>query len=200
MRDHVGGDVAAGARLCSRSPPTGPTPPQAVADQPRGDVVEPPGGNGTTIRTASAASPQPMRAMKEWLARRRRWPQARQTDDPEQSGDHPWRSASMLNAVGLSGLRPPPSPPSHSFIARIGCGLAAEVVRIVVPFRRAARPTSPRGWSATACRRWGQSVVIENKPGAGATSPPTWSRIPTRRYTIFIVGPGLATNQFLIRR
>jgi tripartite-type tricarboxylate transporter receptor subunit TctC len=45
---------------------------------------------------------------------------------------------------------------------------------------------------------WGQSVVIENKPGAGGNiAADMVAHSDPDGYTIFISGPGLATNQFL---
>ena len=77
--------------------------------------------------------------------------------------------------------------------------MAAKSVRIVVPF--------PPGGSTDITARlvgnrlqevWGQSVVIENKPGAGGNiASDMVARSDPDGYTIFIVGPGLATNQFL---
>ena len=72
-------------------------------------------------------------------------------------------------------------------------------VRIVVPF-------SPGGSTDITARLvgnrlqevWGQSVVIENKPGAGGNiASDLVAHSDPDGYTIFIVGPGLATNQFL---
>jgi len=72
-------------------------------------------------------------------------------------------------------------------------------VRIVVPF-------TPGGSTDTTARLvgnrlqevWGQSVVIENKPGAGGNiASEMVAHSDPDGYTIFIVGPGLATNQFL---
>jgi tripartite-type tricarboxylate transporter receptor subunit TctC len=73
------------------------------------------------------------------------------------------------------------------------------MVRIVVPF--------PPGGSTDITARlvgnrlqevWGQTVVIENKPGAGGNiASDMVARSDPDGYTIFIVGPGLATNQFL---
>src|SRR5258708_29205342 len=72
-------------------------------------------------------------------------------------------------------------------------------VRIVVPF--------PPGGSSDMTARligtrlqevWGQSVVIENKPGAGGNiATDMVAHSDPDGYTILIVGPGLATNQFL---
>ena len=45
---------------------------------------------------------------------------------------------------------------------------------------------------------WGQSVVVENKPGAGGNiAADMVAHSDADGYTIFIVGPGMATNQFL---
>jgi tripartite-type tricarboxylate transporter receptor subunit TctC len=72
-------------------------------------------------------------------------------------------------------------------------------VRVVVPF-------PPGGSTDTTARLvanrlqevWGQSVVIENKPGAGGNiASEMVAHADPDGYTIFIVGPGLATNQFL---
>lgn len=72
-------------------------------------------------------------------------------------------------------------------------------VRIVVPF-------TPGGSTDITARLvgnrlqevWGQSVVIENKPGAGGNiASDMVAHSDPDGYTIFIVGPGLATNKFL---
>jgi len=45
---------------------------------------------------------------------------------------------------------------------------------------------------------WGQSVVVENRPGAGGNiAADNVAHSEPDGYTIFIVGPGQATNQFL---
>src|SRR6476619_5779789 len=45
---------------------------------------------------------------------------------------------------------------------------------------------------------WGQSVVVENKPGAGGNiAADMVAHSDADGYTIFIVGPGMATNPFL---
>jgi tripartite-type tricarboxylate transporter receptor subunit TctC len=45
---------------------------------------------------------------------------------------------------------------------------------------------------------WGQSVVVENKPGAGGNiAADMVAHSDPDGYTIFISGPGMATNQFL---
>jgi tripartite-type tricarboxylate transporter receptor subunit TctC len=72
-------------------------------------------------------------------------------------------------------------------------------VRIVVPF-------TPGGSTDITARLvgnrlqevWGQSVVIENKPGAGGNiAAEMVAHSDPDGYTIFIAGPGMATNQFL---
>jgi tripartite-type tricarboxylate transporter receptor subunit TctC len=72
-------------------------------------------------------------------------------------------------------------------------------VRIVVPF-------TPGGSTDITARLvgnrlqelWGQSVVIENKPGAGGNiAADMVAHSDADGTTIFISGPGLATNQFL---
>ena len=106
----------------------------------------------------------------------------------------------MLNRrrfVGLTAaaIAAPPILSSHA----AGAEWPHRLVRIVVPF--------PPGGSTDITARlvgnrlqevWGQSVVIENKPGAGGNiASEMVARSEPDGYTIFIVGPGLATNQFL---
>src|SRR5882762_7715417 len=80
-----------------------------------------------------------------------------------------------------------------------GADWPAKPVRVVVPF-------APGGSTDTTARLvgnrlqevWGQSVVIENKPGAGGNiAADMVAHSDPDGYTIFIVGPGQATNQFL---
>ena len=107
----------------------------------------------------------------------------------------------MLNRrrfVGLAAASiaaPSISPPARG----AGTGWPAKTVRIVVPF-------TPGGSTDTTARLvgnrlqevWGQSVVIENKRGAGGNiAADMVAKSDPDGYTIFIVGPGMATNQFL---
>jgi tripartite-type tricarboxylate transporter receptor subunit TctC len=72
-------------------------------------------------------------------------------------------------------------------------------VKIVVPF-------TPGGSTDITARLvgnrlqevWGQTVVVENKPGAGGNiAADMVAHSDADGYTIFIVGPGMATNPFL---
>ena len=72
-------------------------------------------------------------------------------------------------------------------------------MRVVVPF-------TPGGSTDITARLvgnrlqeiWGQSVVIENKPGAGGNiAADMVAHSDPDGYTIFISGPGMATNKFL---
>src|SRR6266852_746843 len=89
--------------------------------------------------------------------------------------------------------------PSILFSRASAADWPVKSVRVVVPF-------APGGSTDTTARLvgnrlqevWGQSVVIENKPGAGGNiASEMVARSDPDGYTIFIVGPGLATNQFL---
>ena len=80
-----------------------------------------------------------------------------------------------------------------------GADWPVKPVRVVVPF-------TPGGSTDITARLvgnrlqevWGQSVVVENKPGAGGNiAADMVAHSDPDGYTIFIVGPGLATNQFL---
>jgi tripartite-type tricarboxylate transporter receptor subunit TctC len=85
--------------------------------------------------------------------------------------------------------------PARGFAA----GYPAKPVRIVVPF-------TPGGSTDITARLvgnrlqeiWGQSVVIENKGGAGGNiGADTVAHGEADGYSILIAGPGMATNQFL---
>src|SRR5215470_16662113 len=85
--------------------------------------------------------------------------------------------------------------PSRAF----GADYPNKPVRIVVPF-------TPGGSTDITARLvgnrlqeiWGQSVVIENKGGAGGNiGADTVAHAEADGYSILISGPGMATNQFL---
>jgi tripartite-type tricarboxylate transporter receptor subunit TctC len=80
-----------------------------------------------------------------------------------------------------------------------GLDWPAKPVRIVVPF-------TPGGSTDITARLignrlqevWGQTVVVENKGGAGGNiAADLVAKSDPDGYTIFIVGPGMATNKFL---
>src|SRR5215213_7585042 len=106
----------------------------------------------------------------------------------------------MLNRRRFAGLTAAAiAAPSMLASRALGANWPLRNVRIVVPF--------PPGGSTDITARlvgnrlqevWGQTVVIENKPGAGGKiASDMVARSDPDGYTIFIVGPGLATNQFL---
>ena len=89
--------------------------------------------------------------------------------------------------------------PSILFSRALGAGWPAKPVRIVVPF-------TPGGSTDITARLvgnrlqevWGQTVVIENKPGAGGNiAGDMVAHSDPDGYTILISGPGMATNPFL---
>jgi tripartite-type tricarboxylate transporter receptor subunit TctC len=106
----------------------------------------------------------------------------------------------MLNRRRLVGLTAAAiAAPSILASRALGADWPLRMVRIVVPF--------PPGGSTDITARlvgnrlqevWGQTVVIENKPGAGGNiASDMVAHSDPDGYTVFIVGPGLATNQFL---
>ena len=106
----------------------------------------------------------------------------------------------MLNRRRFVGLTAAAiAAPSILASRALGANWPLRNVRIVVPF--------PPGGSTDITARlvgnrlqevWGQTVVIENKPGAGGNiASEMVARSDPDGYTVFIVGPGLATNQFL---
>jgi tripartite-type tricarboxylate transporter receptor subunit TctC len=72
-------------------------------------------------------------------------------------------------------------------------------VRIIVPFAPAgATDITARLLANRLQEVWGQPVVVENKPGAGGNvGADLAAKSEPDGYTIFIVGPGQATNKFL---
>jgi tripartite-type tricarboxylate transporter receptor subunit TctC len=80
-----------------------------------------------------------------------------------------------------------------------GADWPVKSVRVVVPFTPGgSTDITARLVSNRLQEVWGQSVVVENKPGAGGNiAADMVAHSDPDGYTIFIVGPGLATNQFL---
>jgi tripartite-type tricarboxylate transporter receptor subunit TctC len=72
-------------------------------------------------------------------------------------------------------------------------------VRVVVPFTPGGSTDITARLVASRLQEiWGQSVVVENRGGAGGNiAADVVAHSDPDGYTIFIVGPGLATNQFL---
>ena len=72
-------------------------------------------------------------------------------------------------------------------------------VRIIVPFPPGgATDVTARLVGARLQEVWGQTVVIENKGGAGGNiAADMAAKADADGYTLFIVGPGQATNKFL---
>jgi tripartite-type tricarboxylate transporter receptor subunit TctC len=75
----------------------------------------------------------------------------------------------------------------------------AKPVRVVVPFTPGgSTDITARLVSNRLQEVWGQSVVVENKPGAGGNiAADLVAHSDADGYTILITGPGLATNPFL---
>jgi tripartite-type tricarboxylate transporter receptor subunit TctC len=80
-----------------------------------------------------------------------------------------------------------------------GADWPAKPVRIVVPFTAGGSTDLTARLVGNRLQDvWGQTVVIENKPGAGGNiAADMVAHSDPDGYTIFIVGPGQATNQFL---
>jgi tripartite-type tricarboxylate transporter receptor subunit TctC len=106
----------------------------------------------------------------------------------------------MLNRrrfVGLAAaaIAAPPVLPSRA----AGADWPVKPVRVVVPFTPGgSTDITARLISNRLQEVWGQSVVVENKPGAGGNiAADMVAHSDPDGYTIFISGPGMATNQFL---
>jgi tripartite-type tricarboxylate transporter receptor subunit TctC len=80
-----------------------------------------------------------------------------------------------------------------------GADWPTKPVRVVVPFTPGgSTDITARLISNRLQEIWGQSVVVENKPGAGGNiAADMVAHSDPDGYTIFISGPGMATNQFL---
>ena len=88
---------------------------------------------------------------------------------------------------------------SPSVARAAGAEWPLKPVRIVVPFTPGgSTDITARLVSNRLQEVWGQSVVVENKPGAGGNiAAEMVAHSDPDGYTIFIAGPGMATNQFL---
>src|SRR3982074_2615784 len=106
----------------------------------------------------------------------------------------------MLNRRRFAGLAAAAmAAPSLLLSRAFGADWPAKPVRIVVPFTPGGSTDITARLMGTRLQEvWGQSVVIENKPGAGGNiAADMVAHAGADGYTIFIVGPGMATNPFL---
>jgi tripartite-type tricarboxylate transporter receptor subunit TctC len=106
----------------------------------------------------------------------------------------------MLNRRRFVGLAAAAIAAPSILVSRaLGADWPVRPVRVVVPFTPGgSTDITARLVSNRLQEVWGQSVVVENKPGAGGNiAADMVAHSDPDGYTIFIVGPGLATNQFL---
>jgi len=106
----------------------------------------------------------------------------------------------MLNRRRFVGLATAAVAAPSLFISRApGADWPVKPVRVVVPFTPGgSTDITARLVSNRLQEVWGQSVVVENKPGAGGNiAADMVAHSDPDGYTIFISGPGMATNQFL---
>jgi tripartite-type tricarboxylate transporter receptor subunit TctC len=106
----------------------------------------------------------------------------------------------MLNRRRFVGLAAAAAAAPSILVSRaLGADWPVRPVRVVVPFTPGgSTDITARLVSNRLQEVWGQSVVVENKPGAGGNiAADMVAHSDPDGYTIFIVGPGLATNQFL---
>jgi tripartite-type tricarboxylate transporter receptor subunit TctC len=106
----------------------------------------------------------------------------------------------MLNRRRFAGLAAASLAAPSMLVSRaLGADWPVRQVRVVVPFTPGgSTDITARLVSNRLQEVWGQSVVVENKPGAGGNiAADMVAHADPDGYTIFISGPGLATNQFL---
>jgi tripartite-type tricarboxylate transporter receptor subunit TctC len=106
----------------------------------------------------------------------------------------------MLNRRRLVGLAAAAAAAPSILMSRAsGADWPVRPVRVVVPFTPGgSTDITARLVSNRLQEVWGQSVVVENKPGAGGNiAAEMVAHSDPDGYTIFIAGPGMATNQFL---
>src|SRR3984893_14273692 len=110
-------------------------------------------------------------------------------------GDEP-----MLNRRRFAGLAAASLAAPSMLVSRaLGADWPVKPVRVVVPFTPGgSTDITARLVSNRLHEVWGQSLVVENKPGAGGNiAAEMVAHSDADGYTIFIAGPGMATNQFL---
>ena len=106
----------------------------------------------------------------------------------------------MLNRRRFVGLAAAAVAAPSILVSRAsGADWPVKPVRVVVPFTPGgSTDITARLVSNRLQEVWGQSVVVENKPGAGGNiAADMVAHSDPDGYTIFISGPGMATNQFL---
>jgi tripartite-type tricarboxylate transporter receptor subunit TctC len=106
----------------------------------------------------------------------------------------------MLNRRRFVGLAAAAAAAPSMLMSRAsGADWPVRPVRVVVPFTPGgSTDITARLVSNRLQEVWGQSVVVENKPGAGGNiAAEMVAHSDPDGYTIFIAGPGMATNQFL---
>ena len=106
----------------------------------------------------------------------------------------------MLNRRRFVGLAAAAVAAPSILVSRAsGADWPVKPVRVVVPFTPGgSTDITARLVSNRLQEVWGQSVVVENKPGAGGNiAAEMVAHSDADGYTIFIAGPGMATNQFL---
>jgi tripartite-type tricarboxylate transporter receptor subunit TctC len=104
----------------------------------------------------------------------------------------------MLNRRRFLGLAAAAAPSILSSRA-LSANWPVRLVRVVVPFTPGgSTDITARLVSIRLQEVWGQSVVVENRPGAGGNiAADMVAHSDPDGYTIFISGPGMATNKFL---
>jgi tripartite-type tricarboxylate transporter receptor subunit TctC len=106
----------------------------------------------------------------------------------------------MLNRRRFAGLAAAAlAAPSILASRALSANWPTRPVRVVVPFTPGgSTDITARLVSNRLQEVWGQSVVVENKPGAGGNiAADMVAHSDSDGYTILISGPGLATNPFL---
>src|SRR5260370_6827084 len=93
-------------------------------------------------------------------------------------------AAAMFTAVGTASAQSPfPSRPVHIYV-RYAAGGGVDILA--------------RTLGDVVSRQWGQTVVIENRPGAGGVvASQALAAAPPDGYTLIVVASGHATNPFL---
>jgi tripartite-type tricarboxylate transporter receptor subunit TctC len=104
----------------------------------------------------------------------------------------------MLNRRRFLGLAAAAAPSILSSRA-LSANWPVRLVRVVVPFTPGGSTDITARLVSTRLQEvWGQSIVVENRPGAGGNiAADMVAHSDPDGYTIFISGPGMATNKFL---